>query len=117
MIGHLTAHGVGACWVAREGNPHQLWGLITDGDLRRALQSHTPAAWNTLTAADLMTRDPITVGGEVLAIHALERMERNRRKAIGVLPVVDEEVRMVGLLRLHDLVQAGLSSTLVQSSS
>jgi len=109
VIGHLTADGVGACWVARVGNHDQLWGLITDGDLRRALQSHPPADWNALTAADLMTPDPITVDGDVLAIQALETMERNRRKAIGVLPVVDEEERMVGLLRLHDLVQAGLT--------
>jgi arabinose-5-phosphate isomerase len=36
-------------------------------------------------------------------------MERNRRKAIAVLPVVDENQRMLGLLRLHDLVQAGLT--------
>ena len=44
-----------------------------------------------------------------LEIEAIERMERNRRKAIGVLPVVDEQERMQGLLRLHDLVQAGLA--------
>jgi arabinose-5-phosphate isomerase len=56
-----------------------------------------------------MTADPITVQTTTLAIEAIERMERNRRKAIGVLPVVDEEERMQGLLRLHDLVQAGLA--------
>jgi arabinose-5-phosphate isomerase len=36
-------------------------------------------------------------------------MERNRRKAISVLPVVAEGWRMEGLLRLHDLVRAGLA--------
>jgi arabinose-5-phosphate isomerase len=56
-----------------------------------------------------MTADPITVQGDVLAIEALEHMERNRRKAIAVLPVVNGEQRMLGLLRLHDLVQAGLT--------
>ena len=56
-----------------------------------------------------MTADPITVGGETLAVSAIERMERNRRKAIGVLPVIDSAERMLGLLRLHDLVQAGLT--------
>ncbi|MFN9244145.1 MAG: SIS domain-containing protein [Cyanobacteriota bacterium] len=109
VIGHLTADGVGACWVAKEASSLQLWGLITDGDLRRALQSHPPETWNHLTAGDLMTADPITVAGDILAIHALERMERNRRKAIGVLPVVEDGARMLGLLRLHDLVQAGLA--------
>lgn len=109
VISHLTADGVGACWVAQEHDCQQIWGLITDGDLRRALQSHPPQSWNHLTARDLMTADPITIAGDLLAIHALERMERNRRKAIGVLPVVEEGERMVGLLRLHDLVQAGLA--------
>jgi arabinose-5-phosphate isomerase len=58
-----------------------------------------------------MTADPITVDGDTLAIHALEQMERNRRKAIGVLPVIDADRRVLGLLRLHDLVQAGLTSS------
>ena len=109
VIAHLTADGVGACWVARPEQPARIHGLITDGDLRRALQSHGAEQWSRLTAADLMTVDPITVPGVTLAIEAIERMERNRRKAIGVLPVVDEEERMQGLLRLHDLVQAGLA--------
>ncbi|WP_216901876.1 KpsF/GutQ family sugar-phosphate isomerase [Synechococcus sp. CCY 9618] len=110
VIAHLTADGVGACWVADRMAGERIHGLITDGDLRRALQQHGAQEWNLLTAADLMTADPITVGAETLAIHALEQMERNRRKAIAVLPVVDLNQRMLGLLRLHDLVQAGLTT-------
>ena len=109
VIAHLTTDGVGACWVAQAGDSNRIQGLITDGDLRRALQSHDPAEWGSLTAADLMTVDPITVPGNVLAVEAIQRMERNRRKAIGVLPVLDSSSRMLGLLRLHDLVQAGLA--------
>lgn len=108
LIAHLTADGVGACWVACRENGARIHGLITDGDLRRALQSYAPDAWSGLTAADLMTSDPIMVLTSTLAIEALERMERNRRKAIAVLPVVDGAQCMQGLLRLHDLVQAGL---------
>ena len=109
VIAHLTADGVGACWVAQTDQPARIYGLITDGDMRRALQNHGAEQWSRLTAADLMTVDPITIPGVTLAIEAIERMERNRRKAISVLPVVDEEERMQGLLRLHDLVQAGLA--------
>jgi arabinose-5-phosphate isomerase len=109
VITHLTADGVGACWIARQDDPAKIHGLITDGDLRRALQNHGPAEWSLLTASDLMTADPITVPGNTLAVDAIERMERNRRKAITVLPVVDDQERMLGLLRLHDLVQAGLT--------
>ena len=110
VISHLTADGVGACWVARAGDGERLHGLITDGDLRRALQQHEPQTWDRLTAADLMTADPITITGDTLAIEALQQMERNRRKAIAVLPVVAENESMLGLLRLHDLVQAGLAA-------
>lgn len=108
VIAHLTADGVGSCWVCRPSAPEQIWGLITDGDLRRALQNHSPETWSQLRAHDLMTADPITISADTLAISALERMEQNRRKAINVLPVVTEDKRMLGLLRLHDLVQAGL---------
>ncbi len=110
VISHLTADGVGACWVAKGGDGERIGGLITDGDLRRALQQHGPQEWDRLTAAELMTADPITITGDTLAIEALQQMERNRRKAIAVLPVVAEDSRMLGLLRLHDLVQAGLAS-------
>ncbi len=109
VISHLTADGVGACWVARDGDAARIGGLITDGDLRRALQQHGPQEWDRLTAADLMTADPITITDDTLAIEALQQMERNRRKAIAVLPVVAADHRMLGLLRLHDLIQAGLA--------
>jgi len=56
-----------------------------------------------------MTADPITVNADVLVVKALEQMEHNRRKPISVLPVVNQERHLMGLLRLHDLVQAGLA--------
>jgi len=109
VITTLTGDGVGAGWICDPGQPERIAGLITDGDLRRALQQHPSQEWARLTAADLMTADPITVRGDLLAVEALEQMECNRRKAIGVVPVVDQGARMLGFLRLHDLVQAGLT--------
>ena len=70
---------------------------------------HSADTWKTLTAADLMTADPITVDADVLVVKALEQMEHNRRKPISVLPVVNQKSQLMGLLRLHDLVQAGLA--------
>ena len=109
VIGGLTRDGIGSGWVEHPEQPGSLVGLLTDGDLRRALQDHSADSWSSLTAADLMTRDPITVNGDVLVVKALEQMEHNRRKPISVLPVVGEQKRLLGLLRLHDLVQAGLA--------
>ncbi len=84
---------------------HKLVGIITDGDLRRAIQQHENLL--ELQAKDVMTKNPIRVTGEVMAIGALELME-NRPSQIMVLPVVDEASKVVGILRLHDLVRAGL---------
>ena len=108
VIGHLTSDGIGSGWVESPDAPGGLIGLITDGDLRRALQDHGHEQWSTLTARDLMTADPITVNEAVLAVDALKQMEHNRRKPIAVLPVVTDQGQLQGLLRLHDLVQAGL---------
>ena len=104
---------LGATWVHAPGAPGQLAGLITDGDLRRTQQRHGPQDWAGVTAAQMATTHPITVTPEVLASEALALMERNPRQAISVLPVVDpgHPQTLLGLLRLHDLVQAGFTSS------
>ena len=109
MISTLTQGAIGSSWVENPANPGQLLGLITDGDLRRALRAHGPERWPKLTAEQLMTADPITIQADLLAVEAIQRMEHNRRKPISVLPVVDDNGQLHGLLRLHDLVQAGLA--------
>ncbi|QNJ07787.1 arabinose-5-phosphate isomerase [Synechococcus sp. Minos11] len=109
VVDQLTGALAGAAWVQQPDQPKRLLGLITDGDLRRALRTHSPQAWAAIQAVDLMTTDPITAAPNQLAVAALELMERNRRKSISVLPVQAASGELVGLLRLHDLVQAGLS--------
>ena len=118
VIAHLTQGSpnrgsLGASWVHAPGDPTLLGGLITDGDLRRTLQRHPPGEWGQVTASQMATADPISVMPEELAATALELMERNPRKPISVLAVrnPDQPGQMVGLLRLHDLVQAGFSRT------
>jgi len=86
-----------ACVVSGSG---RLEGLITDGDLRRALTTHDDI--RGLRAADVMTRSPVSVGPDATLAEALEKMER-RASQISVLPVVDESGSALGLLRLHDI--------------
>jgi arabinose-5-phosphate isomerase len=118
VIAHLTQGSpsrgsLGASWVHAATDTSQLAGLITDGDLRRTLQRHSPEEWGQVTASQMATADPISVRPEELAATALELMERNPRKPISVLAVVEAEGggELSGLLRLHDLVQAGFSRT------
>ena len=109
VISQLTQGAIGSGWVEDPQSPGRLLGLITDGDLRRALRNHRSDTWADLQASDLMTSDPITVTTELMAVDAIQRMEHNQRKPISVLPVVNGEGQLQGLLRLHDLVQAGLA--------
>ena len=109
VISQLTKGSIGSGWVENPHNAGLLLGLITDGDLRRALRDHSSETWASLKASDLMTSDPITVHAGLMAVEAIQKMEHNRRKPISVLPVVNKEGQLEGLLRLHDLVQAGLA--------
>ena len=71
--------------------------------------THSPDTWANLKAGDLMTADPITVTSDLMAVDAIQKMENNRRKPIAVMPVVNNKGVLEGILRLHDLVQAGLA--------
>jgi len=105
VVSAITRGGLGAVNVVTEAG--NLAGIITDGDLRRAVQNRDPSEFGKLSAEILMTRNPITISPEELAYTALQLME-NRPSQISVLPVVDVGRRSVGLLRLHDLVRSGL---------
>jgi arabinose-5-phosphate isomerase len=105
VVSAITRGGLGAVSVVSDDEV--LAGIITDGDLRRAIQKSNPAELIDLKAEAFMTRDPVTVTAAQLAYDALQLME-NRPSQISVLPVIDAEKRCVGLLRLHDLVRSGL---------
>ena len=112
VIGQLTRPtngkgSLGAAWV--QGAALASGGLITDGDLRRTLQRHPPETWASVQASAMATTNPISVSPDTLAAEALRVMERNPAQALSVLPVL-EGGELVGLLRLHDLVQAGFTS-------
>lgn len=77
----------------------QLSGLITDGDLRRHMDGLLG-----LTAGQVMTAKPRTVGPDMLAAEALRLMNEWR---ITVLFVV-ETGKPVGILHIHDLLRAGV---------
>jgi arabinose-5-phosphate isomerase len=79
-----------------------LSGIITDGDLRRALRMKEK--FFQMKASEIMTRNPITVSEISLAYDALRLMEE-RESQISVLPVVNSSGIALGLLRIHDLVQ------------
>jgi arabinose-5-phosphate isomerase len=100
----MTHFPHGAACVVDEA--HRLIGLITDGDVRRALQAHDDI--RDLRASQVMTPNPSTIAPDARLQEALRLME-DRPSQISVLPVLDPSSGVcLGLLRLHDLYRTGL---------
>jgi len=78
-----------------------LRGVITDGDLRR----HMSPGLLDLTAAEVMTRSPRTIGADALASEAVGVMNSNTITNLFVV----EDGRPVGILHIHDCLRAGVA--------
>lgn len=105
VVRGLSKYALGAVNVVAKDR--KLVGIVTDGDLRRIIEKTAADGLGNLTAEKMMTPSPITASPEMLAFEALRLME-DRASQISVLPVTDAEAKCVGLLRLHDIVRAGL---------
>jgi arabinose-5-phosphate isomerase len=105
VVQGISAGGLGAVNVVDDAG--RLAGIITDGDLRRAIQRLDQEALANLKCDEIMTRNPTVANPELLAYDALRLME-DRPSQISVLPVVDGGRVCVGLIRLHDIVRSGL---------
>jgi arabinose-5-phosphate isomerase len=86
------------------GMDGRLAGVVTDGDLRRAMG---PALLSR-RVGDIMTADPRTIGPDALAAEALHEMNSTRRP-ITFLFVVDPVGRPIGILHVHDLLRGGVA--------
>lgn len=100
----ITDKGLGAVSVVDDDN--KILGVLTDGDIRRGLSKGVDFLKRPVT--ELMTASPKTITKEKLAAQALHIMESNRPKPITVLPVVDAENHVIGLLHMTDLVRQGV---------
>ncbi len=99
----MTDGGLGVAAVVDEAGA--LVGVITDGDLRRAMLRHGEIS--SFSARDLMTREPKTVDCDALAARAMAVMEKYE---ITSLFIVDAQSGApLGIIHLHDLLKAGIS--------
>lgn len=87
-----------------DDNDHLL-GIFTDGDLRRLIDKQQGFDVN-LAVSDVMIKSPLTISPEARAVEALERMNE---KKINQFVVVDESNKVIGVLSMHDLIQAGVN--------
>jgi arabinose-5-phosphate isomerase len=99
-LAEMDVKGLGATLVLDQDQ--ELVGIFTDGDLRRALKRYGDLQQKTID--EVMTVDPAGISGEQAVADALELMEQ---RLITVLPVVDANRRLQGILHLHDLLGKG----------
>lgn len=100
----ITDKGLGAVSVVDKDGVMQ--GVLTDGDIRRGLSKGVDFLQRPVK--ELMTCAPKTITQDKLAAQALHIMESNKPKPITVLPVINSEKKVIGLLHMTDLVRQGV---------
>ncbi len=80
----------------------EIIGIITDGDLRRMLSKAED--FNTLTAKDIMSKNPKRIQGDAMAVDAMELMEENNISQL----LVEKDGKYAGVVHIHDLVKEGI---------
>ena len=97
VLMRMTGTGYGVAIVVDKG---RLAGVITDGDLRRNMDGLM-----NRVAGDVATRSPKTIGPDALVSEAVALMNGNK---VNALCVIDMEHRVLGMIRLHDCLRAGV---------
>jgi len=103
VVLEMTSKKLGCACVIDENG--KLCGIVTDGDLRRLISKGVKEIMQK--AVEIMTPSPATISSDKLAVDALYLMEE---KKITVLPVVNELHIPIGIIHMHDLIQAGVVS-------
>ncbi|WP_415437799.1 KpsF/GutQ family sugar-phosphate isomerase, partial [Acetobacter fabarum] len=101
VIMEMTHKALGCVGIV--GQNGELAGLITDGDLRRALDHDL----TTTLAQNIMNPRPLTINPDVLASEALQVMNA-RERPVTALFVLNPAGQPIGVVHLHDLVRAGV---------
>lgn len=99
-IDQMNRHSLGVILILDA--EHRLAGIITDGDIRRAVAQHH--AILDIQLNQLMIRNPHTAQEDMPVYDALNTMERHQ---ITILPVTDTHRKVKGILHLHDILGKG----------
>lgn len=105
VILEMTKFPVGGCAVLAKND--LLLGIVVEGDIRRTFIKDSQGLETPVT--EIMNKNPLAVSSETMALQAMKMMEGKKRQ-VYILPVLDEEKRLVGILRMHDLLKEGFGS-------
>lgn len=100
-IVEMSKKGLGIVNIVN--NQKKILGVITDGDLRRQLERGADVY--NLVADEIMTKMPIVINEDSMAVEALQILQK---KNVTSAPVVDNEGRLVGTIRFHDILNKGI---------
>jgi arabinose-5-phosphate isomerase len=99
VILEISSKRLGCAAVVEKG---KLVGIITDGDLRRMMQTHKN--YEQLKAKDIMTSNPKTLEKNTMAVEALHVM-----KSFNITQLaVTDKTKFLGFVHLHDLLKEGI---------
>lgn len=99
-VAKMDDHGLGALLIVDDDQ--KLAGILTDGDLRRMIAQKKPVFSQSL--AQTMTPSPLHAFAQTAAFDALDIMEKHE---ITVLPIIDDDRQVLGILHLHDILGKG----------
>jgi arabinose-5-phosphate isomerase len=100
VIVEITQKRLGTTAVVNEMG--MVDGIITDGDLRRMLE--TNEEYKNIRARDIMGKSPKTIVTGALAVDALDMMRKNNISQL----IVAENGLYLGVIHLHDIIREGL---------
>lgn len=103
VLFEITEKRLGLTTIVSPDNT--LLGVFTDGDLRRLIDKQQGFDIN-LPVSSVMTKNPSTIDQNVRAVHALEQL---KDKKINQFVVVNTDHQVIGVLSMHDLIQAGVA--------
>jgi arabinose-5-phosphate isomerase len=98
----MTSGRYGATAVVSNDGNSSIKGIITDGDLRRALEAGRTEG---ITASEIMTSSPLCISSDLLASKAATMMNE---RGVSQILVVDSNSSYLGLVHLHDLIREGI---------
>ncbi len=101
VLFEMTKSGLGAISII--GTDGKLEGILTDGDIRRALIEGNHILETPVS--QLYSKDPVTITNTILAAEALKIMEDKR---VNVLPVLNDKNEPISMVHIHDLTKMGL---------
>lgn len=100
VIVTMTASRLGVTAVVDDAD--KLVGIITDGDLRRLLEKNIPI--DELSAGQIMSKNPVTIAPEELAVSALDLLRKNKITQVAIA----QNQQYLGIIHIHDLLREGL---------